>query len=63
MKCAVFEKTITSGSEDHAAMAQISGSADSDDPNQNMIDQGSTMSKSDILAVAKGPPSVRRSRA
>ncbi|MCK4871929.1 MAG: hypothetical protein KAS72_04300 [Phycisphaerales bacterium] len=48
---ALFENNITSGPDDYAAMVQISGSADGDDLVQDIVGQGSTVNKPDILAV------------
>ena len=49
--CALFENNITSDPDDYSAMVQISGSADGDDLVQDIVDQGSTVNKPDILAV------------
>ena len=49
--CALFENNITSDPDDYAAMVQISGSAKGDDLVQDIVDQGSTVNKPDILAV------------
>ena len=51
IKYALFENNITSDPDDYSAMVQISGSADGDDLVQNIVDQGSTVNKPDILAV------------
>ena len=51
IKHALFENNLTSDPDDYAAIAQISGSADGDDLVQDIIDQGSTVTKPDILAV------------
>ncbi|MCK4343177.1 MAG: hypothetical protein KAY37_15795 [Phycisphaerae bacterium] len=65
--CSLFENNITSDPDDYAAMVQISGSADGDAEGrtqprrererggspkvQDIVDQGSTVNKPDILAV------------
>ena len=51
IKYALFESHITADPDDYMAMVEISGSADSDDLVQDIIDQGSTVNKPDILAV------------
>ena len=51
IKHALFENNITSDRDDYAAMVQISGSADGDDLVQDIVDQGTTVNKPDILAV------------
>lgn len=48
---ALFENHVTSDPNDFAGIVQISGSADGDDLVQDIIDQGSTVTKPDILAV------------
>jgi hypothetical protein len=48
---ALFENNLTSDPDDYAASVQISGSADGDDLVQDIVDQGSTVGKPDILAV------------
>ena len=48
---ALFENHVTSDPNDYAGIVQISGSADGDDLVQDIIDQGSTVTKPDILAV------------
>ena len=49
--CALFENNITSDPDDYSAMVQISGSAEGDDLVQDIVDQGTTVNKPDILAV------------
>ena len=51
IKYALFENNITSDPDDYAAIVQISGSADGDDLVQDIVDQGTTVNKPDILAV------------
>ena len=51
IKYALFENHLTSDPGDYAAIVQISGSADGDDLVQDIIDQGSTVNRPDILAV------------
>ena len=48
---ALFENHLTSDPADYAAIVEISGSADGDDLVQDIIDQGSTVGRPDILAV------------
>ena len=48
---ALFENHLTSDPDDYAAQVKTSGTADLDDIAQRMIDQGSTTTKADILAV------------
>ena len=48
---ALFENHLTSDPNDYAAQVRITGSADLDVIAQRMIDQGSTVTKPDILAV------------
>ncbi len=48
---ALFENNITADPDDYAAIVQISGSADGDDLVQDIVDQGTTVNKPDILAV------------
>ena len=48
---ALFENHVTSDPNDYAGIVQISGSADGDDLVQDIIDQGSTVTKPDVLAV------------
>ena len=61
--CALFENNITSDPDDYAAMVQISGSADGDDFVQDIVDQGSTVNKPDILAVTAALKSACQRRA
>ncbi|MCK4341027.1 MAG: hypothetical protein KAY37_04810 [Phycisphaerae bacterium] len=58
IKYALFENNITTDPDDYAAMVQISGSADGDDLVQDIIDQGSTVTKPDILAVTAALPAL-----
>jgi len=51
IKYALFENHVTSDPNDYAAVVQITDSADGDDLVQDIIDQGSTVTKADILAV------------
>ena len=51
IKYALFENHVTSDPNDYAGVVQITGSADGDDLVQDIIDQGSTVTKADILAV------------
>ena len=51
IKYALFENNITADPDDYAAIVQISGSAEGDDLVQDIVDQGSTVNKPDILAV------------
>lgn len=51
IKYALFENNVTADPDDYMAMVQISGSAAGDDLVQDIIDQGSTVGKPDILAV------------
>ncbi len=59
IKYALFENNITADPNDHAAMVQIGGSADGDAEGdrggspkvQDIVDQGSTVNRPDILAV------------
>ena len=51
IKIALFENNITSDPDGKAAMVQISGGADGDDLVQDIVDQGTTVNKPDILAV------------
>ncbi len=46
---ALFENNVTADPDDYMAMVQISGSAAGDDLVQDIIDQGSTVGKPDIL--------------
>ena len=48
---ALFENHVTSDPDDYAGVVQVSGSADGDDLVQDIIDQGSTVNRPDILAV------------
>ena len=48
---ALFENHLTADPDDYAATVQISGSADGDDLVQDIVDQGSTVGRPDILAV------------
>lgn len=48
---ALFENHLTSDPEDYAAQVKITGSADLEAIADRMIDQGSTVTKADILAV------------
>jgi len=48
---ALFENNVTADPSDYAAIVQISGSANGDDLVQDIIDQGSTVGRADILAV------------
>lgn len=48
---ALFENHLTSDPDDYAASIQTNGTADLDAIAQRMIDQGSTTTKADILAV------------
>jgi len=48
---ALFENHLTSDPDDYAASTQTNGTADLDQIAQRMIDQGSTTTKADILAV------------
>ena len=48
---ALYENHITSDPNDYAAAVQITASADGDDLVQDIIDQGTTVTKPDILAV------------
>jgi len=48
---ALFENHLTSDPDDYAAQVRITGSADLEALAQRMIDQGSTVTKPDILAV------------
>ena len=51
IKYALFENHITADPDDYMAMVEISGSADGDSLVQDIIDQGTTVNKPDILAV------------
>ena len=51
IKYALFENNLTADPDDYTAMVQISGSAAGDDLVQDIIDQGTTVNKPDILAV------------
>jgi len=51
IKYALFENNVTADPDDYMAMVQISGSAAGDDLVQDIIDQGSTVGRPDILAV------------
>ena len=51
VKCALFEDYITSEPDDYMAEVRTSGSADGDNLGQEIIDQGSTVRKPDVLAV------------
>ena len=48
---ALFKNNITADPDDCAAIVQIAGSADGEDLVQDIIDQGTTVNKPDILAV------------
>ena len=48
---ASFENNVTADPKDYAATVQISGSADGGDLVRDIVDQGSTVNKPDILAV------------
>jgi len=48
---ALFENHVTTDPNDYAGIVQVSGSADGDDLVQDIIDQGSTVTRPDILAV------------
>lgn len=48
---ALFENHLTSDPDDYAAQVRITGSADLEALAERMIDQGSTVTKPDILAV------------
>lgn len=48
---ALFENNLTADPADYAAQIQITGSADLDQIAGRMIDQGSTVTRADILAV------------
>lgn len=48
---ALFENNLTTDPNDYAAMVQITGSVNLEEIAQRMIDQGSTTTKADILAV------------
>jgi len=48
---ALFENHVSADPDDYAATVQTSGSADGDDLVQDIIDQGSTVGRPDILAV------------
>ncbi len=48
---ALFENNITSDPDDYSATVQISGSADGKALVQDIIDQGTTVNRPDILAV------------
>ena len=48
---ALFENNLTADPDDYAATVEISSSADGDDLVQDIVDQGSTVNKPDILAV------------
>lgn len=51
IKYALFENNVTADPKDFAATVQISGSADGDDLVQDIVDQGTTVNKPDILPV------------
>ncbi len=51
IKYALFENNVTADPKDYAATVQVSGSADGDDLVQDIVDQGTTVNKPDILAV------------
>ena len=51
IKYALFENHVTSDPNDYAGIVQVSGSASGDDLVQDIIDQGSTVTKADVLAV------------
>ena len=51
---ALFENHLTSDLDDYAARIQTNGTADLELIAQRMIDQGSTTTKVDILARARG---------
>jgi hypothetical protein len=51
IKYALFENHVTSDPDDYCGVVEISGSADGDDLVQDIIDQGSTVTRADILAV------------
>ena len=48
---ALFENHVSADPDDYAATVQTSGSADGDALVQDIIDQGSTVGRPDILAV------------
>jgi len=48
---ALFENHVTADPDDYRATVETSGSAEGDDLVQDIIDQGSTVGKPDILAV------------
>jgi len=48
---ALFENNVTTDPDDYAAIVQLTASAGSDDLVQDIIDQGSTVGRPDILAV------------
>ena len=52
---ALFENHLTSDPDDYAAQVKITGSAGLEVIAQRMIDQGSTVTKPDILAVLEEP--------
>lgn len=51
IKYALFENNVTADPNDYMAIIQLTESADGDDLVQDIIDQGSTVNKPDILAV------------
>ena len=51
IKYALFENHLTTDPSDYAAQVQVTDSVDLDAIAQRMIDQGSTVTKADILAV------------
>ncbi len=48
---ALFENNVTSDPDDYSATIQITSSGDGDDLVQDIIDQGTTVNRPDILAV------------
>lgn len=51
IKYALFENNVTADPNDYMAIIQLTESANGDDLVQDIIDQGSTVNKPDILAV------------
>jgi len=51
IKYALFENNVTADPDDYMAIVQIGGSAESGDLVQDIIDQGTTVNRPDILAV------------
>lgn len=51
IKYALFKNNITADPDDYTAMVQLTDSADGDDLVQDIIDQGTTVRKPDIVAV------------